>query len=1014
MRDPEHGSFAVVAFLSCLSFVALPRGLSRPFLLWLAAGWLAGEAATGDWPVTVVSQGGRISTQQWTVDEGLPDNHVEELLRGPDGALWVGTRGGLARLLGDRVVPVGQMAPAARHLKLRFDRRGTGWISTRGGMTWTRKPVYLRDAWRERLRTETVGRALAADGQGALWVILGTQLYAADSGEPVGGEVRPPGLEETSPGLVGTRQGGVLVAGTNGEIWHGSAQGWQRRAPPPPGLDALRWCQLGEDPRGRLWMSWVSTREARGVAFHGGEGWVPMPDGILARVGLPQQFVEGPDGEWLAPTVNGQVLRLGGDWPDLESLPVVPGEAVNALVTDARGDWWLGTTRFGVRKSGRSVAGLSALGLGTRVRSLALAGGEILVGTQGSGLLVAGAAGLRRPGAPDRFPLLPETFVDTLLAGGRGLWVGMPERLEFWDAVDPGPREARARLAIRGSPLALITNAVGDVFVGGTQGQVWRIGGGDPRRGLEPLGPRLRATVAGLLVVGETLWAATEAGLRTWNGRQWEGPPVGWAGGGARCLGSTRDGWLIAGTDLGLWVQAGTNGFLWPSGVGRKLPPVNQLVEDAAGHLWLGTARGLCRLGRDDLHRIASGRSAEVPVSLQTKADGLPAQAFTYAGAALLLPDQRLAFATQDGLLVLQPGPDQPARPLPQVHITGVDLDGVPFPIEPGVGRLQPRQRHATVTVHFEVVALESPGQTQFRHRFGDLTTAWTPGGSGREVILNQPSAGRHPFQVEIKAGDGSWRPAAELVLEFPPYWWETAPARWAGGLLFISLPLGIQNSILRLRRLRRQRAQALAQALQTERDRIARDLHDHIGNRLSGIQAAAERLSLPAGESISATLLGRLRQSSIEAVAMLEEAVRTLDSSRDSSWEDLVGFLRQETAGYAEAVGLRHDFTASASGPGRVSGLHRQVLLSALRELLRNAHRHGAARNVRVSLTSPAGRLRLVVEDDGRGFAAGPALHLKRGLAGLSARVDTARGRLGIKSEPGQTRLEVEIPGEK
>ncbi|MFM8358194.1 MAG: ATP-binding protein, partial [Verrucomicrobiota bacterium] len=638
-------------------------------------------------------------------------------------------------------------------------------------------------------------------------------------------------------------------------------------------------------------------------------------------------------------------------------------------------------------------------------------GGEILVGTQGSGLLVTGAAGLRRPGSPDGFPLLPATFVDTLLAGGRGLWVGMPERLEFWDGGNPGSREPRARLALRGSPFALVTNAVGDLFVGGTHGQVWRLPGGDPRRGLEPLGPAMKAMVGGLLVVGETLWAATEVGPRTWNGRQWEGPPGGWAGGGARCLRLTRDGWLVIGTDLGLWVQAGTNGFPWPSGLGRTLPPVNQVVEDAAGHLWLGTARGLGRLGRDDLRRIVSGRAAEVAVSLRTKADGLPAQAFTYAGAAVLLPDQRLAFATQDGLLLMRPGPDRPAPPPPRVHITGVELDGVPFPIEPGVGRLPPLKRHATVAVRFEVVALESPGEARFRHRFGDLTTVWTPGGSEREVILNRPSAGRYPFQVETQAGDGSWHPAAELVLEFTPYWWEAAPARWAGGLLLMILPLGIQHSILRLRRLRRQRARALAQALQEERERIARDLHDHIGNRLSGIQAAAERLSLNGEASNSALLVGRLRQSSIEAVAMLEEAVRTLDSSRDLSWEDLAGLLQQETAGYAEAVGFRQDFTDSGPGPGTVSGLTGQILLSALRELLRNAHRHGAARHVRVSLASRAGWLRLVVEDDGVGFEAGAARQLKRGLAGMAVRVDAAKGRLAIESEPGRTRVEVEIP---
>ena len=130
------------------------------------------------------------------------------------------------------------------------------------------------------------------------------------------------------------------------------------------------------------------------------------------------------------------------------------------------------------------------------------------------------------------------------------------------------------------------------------------------------------------------------------------------------------------------------------------------------------------------------------------------------------------------------------------------------------------------------------------------------------------------------------------------------------------------------------------------------------------------------------------------------------------------------------ESIGLEaalHDLLSPLEAQGIATSLDIDVgtpggnpsdalVYRVAREAVRNARAQAAPASVRVSVTRPAGAVRLVVEDDGRGFA--PGERSRRGAEGhvgltlLEDLVRQARGTLDVRSAPGRgTRVELEGP---
>ena len=202
-----------------------------------------------------------------------------------------------------------------------------------------------------------------------------------------------------------------------------------------------------------------------------------------------------------------------------------------------------------------------------------------------------------------------------------------------------------------------------------------------------------------------------------------------------------------------------------------------------------------------------------------------------------------------------------------------------------------------------------------------------------------------------------------------------------------------------------------------TERRRIARELHDSVGQYLVGLKINLEQLlsaraNLPAAhEKLLADTLDLADRSMVE--------VRTISHLLHPPLLDEVG-LESATRWYADGFAKRSALKVSLHLDPIVNRLPKEVelaLFRVLQESLTNVHRHAGAKSIEVVLTCSAGHVALSVTDDGAGissevltrFLSGRASGV--GLAGMRERLAELDGTLEVERRPHGTAVRATIP---
>jgi len=205
----------------------------------------------------------------------------------------------------------------------------------------------------------------------------------------------------------------------------------------------------------------------------------------------------------------------------------------------------------------------------------------------------------------------------------------------------------------------------------------------------------------------------------------------------------------------------------------------------------------------------------------------------------------------------------------------------------------------------------------------------------------------------------------------------------------------GVQNALRALSR-------RLLHAQELERVRIARELHDQVGQALGAARLNLERLDAGAGRPPDAAAVA-------ESAAALDRAV---DLIRTLSFElrpavldelDLAAAVRSYATRQARRAGLELSLEVAALAPSRDRDVE-VVCFRILQEALANVIVHSRADHVLVSLRAERGQLRLEVRDDGVGFESAPheAGAQRLGLLGMTERADAVGGAVKVRSRPG------------
>lgn len=198
-----------------------------------------------------------------------------------------------------------------------------------------------------------------------------------------------------------------------------------------------------------------------------------------------------------------------------------------------------------------------------------------------------------------------------------------------------------------------------------------------------------------------------------------------------------------------------------------------------------------------------------------------------------------------------------------------------------------------------------------------------------------------------------------------------------------------------------------LAHSALSERYRLARELHDSLGQSLAALILRLETLdALVEKRAEPEAIRPRIRESADLARTALREARATVKHLRSEQSPDLGSALAQLVAD----LGLKARLEIEPGLP--LSPALSHSLWRMLQELLTNIHKHAEAGSLCVSLARAPGGLHLCVSDDGKGFEPEAVPAGRFGLRGLQERVALLNGDVSVMSRPGAgTRISIFLP---
>jgi signal transduction histidine kinase len=479
---------------------------------------------------------------------------------------------------------------------------------------------------------------------------------------------------------------------------------------------------------------------------------------------------------------------------------------------------------------------------------------------------------------------------------------------------------------------------------------------------------------------------------------------------------------------------------------------IGALIEDDQGHLWLGSNRGLIRLSRQELNAYLDGQRDILTCHVFNRSDGL--NSIECGGGAQpacwKTSDGKLWFATVKGVAVVDPS-HLPFNPLPPpVMIEEVALDGEPvlnsqwstdgmaqasvagtdqpqtaeyghvpavkspilnrqskiLAIPPGKVRLE---------IRFTGLSLLVPEKVRFRYRLEGLDESWSDAGSRRTASYSHVPPGEYRFKVTACNNDGVWNEiGAVLPLIVLPHFWQ---ANWFRFLILLAIVGGtgwlVQRAAVgrmhrQLESLERQRL------LATERGRIAQDIHDDLGARLTQIGLLSELAKRSSSKPAEAqAYLEQITLRSRETTQAMDEVVWAVDPTKDSL-EDLMNYLVSMSEQLFQETSINCRLDIPLDLPSQpISAKARHGILLVVKEALNNCLKHSGGSEVWIRASLQESVLQIEIEDNGNGFKNGgsEAKRAGNGLRNMRQRLEDLGGGFKVFGQPGRgTKIQLKL----
>ena len=962
------------------------------------------------------------AVRTWQVADGS-NNLITGVAQSPDGFLWVSTAHGLNQFDGVHF----QNYSFGEHLGLPNSsirmlcagRNGELWAAMDNAVVLFRRnnaPILIRDNI-PALRPNN----MVVDNQGSLWI-----GYLASIGDSAGLVCR---ITEDGKAAILNADAGIpdrskpaVAVDNSGHVWVGNSTYLGL-------IQDGRYVEVA-DLSGRVSMApahggglWACTRSKlyKYDAKGNGAELATLPPSLDTEGQL--KLLEDHRGLlWIASTTAG-LFRYDG--ADVRSV-TTPQARITSLEEDSEGNLWLGTDAGLDRVSPRAIeveaaeAGVPA----AFVNSVCQSPDGVMWA-----VMTDGSLKVRSQGHWNNPPFSTSNASCVACAPDGSIWIGTKkQRVDRWQSGRLGSWDARKGL-ISHTTTALLAARNNDLWIGGIaphsiqclrSGRLIEFKSPSPINHVNAIAEDQKGNI--------WLGASGPAGLLMISGDQVfdrtsliDNDPV-----QALCV--TPDDTL--------WIGFRFNGIgrfknglftMIRSAQGLNEDNISQIVSDGRGSLWFGSGHGIFKIQQVNLDDVADGKPGHINAIHFGGDESLPPlQARTgVSPSALRTKDGSIWMAMATALAIVHPERMRQQLVPPAIYIQRVAVDDNTLAAagnylnessqsidEPQKSPLKLQPGYRKLEFDFTALTFSAPDSTRFRYRLEGFDVNWSEPTELRNAGYPRLPAGNYRFRVIACNADGIWNEqGAEMAIAVAPFLWQT----WWFQLTALIAFTTVLILLARYWSFRHLRARLLLAeqrgALERERARIARDIHDDLGCGLTKIALLSELMAQSSPDETN----GHLRQIALTAkqqIKSLDETVWAINPRNDTvvGLIDYIGHFAVESL---RAANIRCQIDLPEDLPDRVVPAEvRHSLFLIVKEAINNVMRHAQATQVHICITISSDAMTLEIVDNGRGFSFLPGYPGQDGLKNMEQRMRDIGGRFALNSSTTEgTRIRLNYP---
>lgn len=955
---------------------------------------------------------------KWTTREGLPQNTVTSILQTRDGYIWIATFGGLARFDGLKFTIFDAANSSAftetRITSLYEDRFGTLWIGTEPGSIFTlRNGVFSRLESKDETARDTI-TAFQEDSDGNFYVCSykGAERFTFDGGGNIALDTGVSLTEKPCRGLNKDRDQNVWIFELDkffiviGDKLFELAE---KNIHLPEETEKIGFADDGKILAGGSQTLTVSDGEQQreilprpaersfyyfSIAFNKGEFWFQEKDYLL------------------------EISALGETRHDLQNY-VADGSRV--MFFDREDNLWIGTNRDGLlRVKKRKIELLSDL------TNSAISGTYSVVQDLTGTIWVGGNSALFRieNGEVQQFTRLSgvgqyKTIRSLAVDGDNRLWIGSDDGAARFEngAFVEDPAFAGQKLN------ALFFDKDRNLWAAGNDGVFFRSHDEAVRR---------YRTEDGLIdnrvsYITQTrdgrIWIGTNKGLSIFSNGQFEnfGESNGLSAGKVRDVLEDQDGMIWIGSYGGGIIRYRNGSFISiTKDQGLHDNFVSRILPDKFGRFWVLTNHGILKLDRAELNDVADGKKKTLVNGVYATAGELEYGEGSggHEPAGLMARDGKVWFPMIEDMVIIDTNtPDEvaPVAIIERATTKAGDPGKQQLPTISAPSLIKIENGLRNLEIEYTGLSFTKPEEMIFFYKMDGLDDDWVSAGTRRTAFFPYLPPGEYVFQVRAVSVSGVWSSnTASIKISVAKKFWET----WWFSLLIAATVFAalILTYRLRLKKLeeqqRRQKdfSKRLIGAYESERRRIAVELHDGLGQILAVIKNRAV-LGLMRGDDSQETskALNIVSDSAAQAI----EEIREITNNLRPRLIDRLGLTRA----IGSMVKKLSDVIEIQREIDLIDGIFNETeeisIYRIIQESLNNVIKHSDASHAVVKIKKDAKKVSISIADDGRGFdvekikATGGL-----GLVGLSERAQLLNADLRIDSQIGEgTLVEIKIP---